>query len=173
MQYQNPPNDDIEAPTQPVAPPGGLWPDGPPRFSYPYSALSPDVTMVPTPVAGAIPDRYGWVQLYQVGELPGSDTRDDWGHFQEFTLDLDWKYTARLPRTPLVFSFTQEFGYRSLSGVPSPPISAGRLCIRRRSIFRRTCTTLGGISNCKPLSRGTGTWWPRSTRRSIATLFRA
>jgi hypothetical protein len=76
--------------------------------------------MVPAPIAGALPDRYGWVQMYQVGELPSSDTRNNWGSFQEFTFDLDWKYTAPLYPLPLVWAFQQQFGYRSLSGVQSP-----------------------------------------------------
>jgi hypothetical protein len=113
-----PPAAPYAMPSPPLA--SGLIQPGPGQFSYPYSAQSPDVTMVPAPVAGALPDRYGWVQLYQVGELPSSDTRDNWGHFQEFTFDLDWKYTAPLYPAPLIFSFTQQFGYRSLDGVQSP-----------------------------------------------------
>ncbi len=105
----------------PMVPPGGLVSPGMTQSIFPYKALTPDVTMAPTTPNGPLPDRFGWTQRYELGFLPFSDAKDNWGHFGEMEFDLGWKYITPLYPTAAIFSFTQQYDLRLWGGPSSPP----------------------------------------------------
>ena len=84
-------------------PPGGLVQPGLDGQSvFPYSAQTPDVTMVPTTTAGPLPERSGWVQRYEFGVMPFSQVKDGGDRFGEWAFDLGWKYVAPLYPIPAI-----------------------------------------------------------------------
>ncbi|HUE13101.1 MAG TPA: hypothetical protein VMR25_02950 [Planctomycetaceae bacterium] len=101
--------------------PGGMAQPGLAGQTLPYSALTPDVTMVPTTTNGPLPDRSGWVQRYEFGVMPFSQVKDGWDRFGEWDFDLGWKYVAPLYPMPAIFSFEQQYDLRLLTGPTSPP----------------------------------------------------
>jgi hypothetical protein len=105
----------------PPGPPGGLMQPGMGEPVWPYSAHTPDVSMAPTTVNGPLPDRYGWVQRYELGVFPFTQAKDGFDRFGEWAFDLGWKYTTPLYPAPLIFSFEQQYDLRLLSGPSSPP----------------------------------------------------
>jgi hypothetical protein len=103
-----------------MVPPGGIVAPGM-QSGFPYSAQSPDVTMVPTTTSGALPDRYGWVQRYDMGVMPFSQVKDGGDRFGEWAFDLGWKYVTPLAPAPITFSFEQQYDLRLLSGPSAAP----------------------------------------------------
>ena len=101
--------------------PGGLVQPSLAQPIFPYSALTPDVTMSPTTVNGPLPDRAGWVQRYELGVLPFTAAKDGWDRLGEWAFDLGWKYVAPLYPIPAIFSFEQQYDLRLISGPSSPP----------------------------------------------------
>jgi hypothetical protein len=100
------------------APPGGVA--GPCAAPLAYPSLTPDVTMVPTTASGPLPNRPGWMQMYELGGMPFSNAKDGWGHFSEQDFDLAWKYVTPLYPAPIIFSFTQQYDLRLYEGPSSP-----------------------------------------------------
>ncbi len=105
----------------PYGSPGGLVPPGLAGPSFPYTALTPDVTMVPTTTNGPLPDRYGWIQRYEFGVMPFSPVKDGADRFGEWAFDLGLKYVAPLYPIPATFSFEQQYDLRLLTGPSSAP----------------------------------------------------
>jgi hypothetical protein len=105
----------------PYGAPGGFVPPGMGQSIFPYSALTPDVTMVPTTTNGPLPDRAGWVQRYEMGVMPFTAVKDGADRFGEWAFDLGWKYVAPLSPSPITFSFEQQYDLRLLSGPSSAP----------------------------------------------------
>ena len=105
----------------PFGSPGALVQPGMMEPLFPYKALTPDVTMVPTTANGPLPDRYGWVQRYELGVFPFSEAKNGWDRLGEWAFDLGLKYTAPLYPVPAIFSFEQQYGLRLLTGPSSPP----------------------------------------------------
>jgi hypothetical protein len=103
-----------------MVPPGGIVAPGM-QSGFPYSAQTPDVTMVPTTTAGPLPERYGWVQRYEMGVMPFSQVKDGGDRFGEWAFDLGWKYVAPLYPIPATFSFEQQYDLRLLTGPSSAP----------------------------------------------------
>jgi hypothetical protein len=101
--------------------PGGLVEPGLMEPIFPYTAQTPDVTMLPTTIGGPLPNRYGWVSLYDFGLLPASSSSDDFGDVTITEFNLDWKYTAPLFPSPFVFSYTQQYGLRLWDGPTTAP----------------------------------------------------
>lgn len=100
--------------------PGGIVDPGLVEPIFPYKALTPDVTMVPTTPNGPMPNRFGgWTQLYDMGAMPFTGTKNDAGKFGEMEFNLAWKYIAPLYPAPAIFSFTQQYGLRLFSGPSS------------------------------------------------------
>jgi hypothetical protein len=102
------------------AAPGGMMQPGFGQPNLPYSALTPDVTMVPTTVNGPLPDRAGWVQRYEFGVMPFSAVKDGGDRFGEWAVDMGWKYVTPLAPIPVTFSFEQQYDLRLMTGPSSP-----------------------------------------------------
>ena len=119
---------------QPYGSPGGVAQPGLAGPGFPYTALTPDVTMVPTTTNGPLPDRYGWIQRYEFGVMPFSPVKDGWDRFGEWAFDLGLKYVAPLYPIPAIFSFEQQYDLRLLTGPSSPPDTYARPIFRARSI---------------------------------------
>jgi hypothetical protein len=87
---------------------------------FPYTALSPDVTMLPAPPSGPLPNQNGWINRYEIGLLPTSATKDGFGDFGVFEFDLAWKHVAPLDPFPARFSYTQQYDLRLWDGPQTP-----------------------------------------------------
>ena len=63
---------------------------------FPYSAVARRDDGSNHDRPGPLPDRYGWVQRYELGVMPFSPVKDGGDRFGEWAFDLGWKYVAPL-----------------------------------------------------------------------------